>query len=155
MIIYPNPILRKKCKPIKYLDTEIIDKMFQILSKTGNGVALSANQIGYPIAVFVYSLGTNRGVVINPRIISKSKEIIISEEACLSIPGIIGKVERSKSIIIKTINGIETIGGSFAIIFQHEIDHLNGILFIDRIKNLEDFTHIKGVLPDEVAERFI
>jgi peptide deformylase len=109
-----------------------------------NGVGLSANQIGLEFKVFVAEVPDAQGgskfyAVFNPEIERTSTEKIVIEEGCLSIPGSFGEVERAERVAIK---GYDKNGkvlkikawGLLARVFQHEIDHLNGHLFIDRTK---------------------
>ena len=137
---YPDPVLRKKCEEVKEI-TEEIKKlsrdMVDAMSK-GKGIGLAASQVGELKRIIAIQTRKGPEVFINPIVINKSKEIIIEEEGCLSFPGIFFKVKRAKEIELEAIN-LE--GGKIslkaedlmAIVFQHEIDHLNGILFIDRI----------------------
>ncbi|MEK7608475.1 MAG: peptide deformylase [Patescibacteria group bacterium] len=112
--------------------------------REANGVGLSANQVGHAFRMFVAEVPSENGkkfyALFNPHIEKKSAETRIEEEGCLSIPGVYGQVERSYQVTIvaddksgKKIK-IKT-WGLLARIFQHEVDHLDGILFIDRAKN--------------------
>jgi len=136
---YPDPILRKKCKRVEIIDKRIeklINDMFETL-KSFDGLGLAAPQVGKDISLFVGLIGGKLRVFINPQILKKTgKEEM--EEGCLSFPGIFLKIKRAKNIEVKfqDINGQEVkmkLSGLDARIFQHEFDHLNGILFIDRI----------------------
>lgn len=110
--------------------------------KETNGVGLSANQIGLPWRLFVAQVPDKQGkqkfyTIFNPQIIKSSKEKDILEEGCLSVPNHWGPVERHSKIIISGFNerGKKIkikAWGILARVFQHEIDHLNGILFIDK-----------------------
>ena len=124
---------------------ELADNMRKEMLKA-KGVGLSANQIGLDFKFFVVGLSDKNSAtkffyVFNPRIEKVSKEKIILVEGCLSVPDIFGEVERPEKVIISSHdkNGrkikIEA-KGLLARIFQHEIDHLNGVLFIDKAKNL-------------------
>jgi len=141
-------ILRQPTKKIDFKTfpkkelRELIVKL-RLVMKKANGVGLSANQIGESLSVFVARLGEKFYVIINPEVIKKSKEVVIFEEGCLSVPGYFGMVERPEKI---TIVGFDQKGkkikikawGVLARVFQHEIDHLNGIIFIDKAKNLRE-----------------
>jgi len=138
VVRYPDPVLRKQAKSIPKVDSatrKLIEDMIATMHAT-NGVGLAANQVGSLHRVFVYDDGTNSGVMINPEIVSSSGEQI-GPEGCLSIPGLQGDVKRANQVVIKgtTLRGkpvkIEA-EGFLARIFQHELDHLNGKLFIDR-----------------------
>ena len=114
--------------------------------KEANGIGLSANQIGLDMRVFVASVPAADGAakfyaMFNPRVEKTSGEKIIYEEGCLSIPGVYGNVERPEKITIagQDKNGKEMkikAWGLLARVFQHEMDHLEGKLFIDRTKDL-------------------
>lgn len=129
---------------------ELIKQMKKIMIQA-NGIGLSANQIGLNMNFFVAQIPLTDGdkiigkkfySVFNPKIIKTSKKIERMEEGCLSVPDIRGEVERFQKI---TITGFDKTGRKIKIkadkltarVFQHEIDHLNGILFIDKIKNVK------------------
>jgi len=149
----PNKILRTKSAPVageKIKTPEfqtLISDMLETMKKA-DGVGLAANQIGETLRVIIATLspapplikGRLGGVqpLINPEIISHSLLKTDSEEGCLSVPGKWGFVRRFKSVKIKALdrNGKEVrmnLKGLPAIVLQHEIDHLNGILFIDKL----------------------
>ena len=110
--------------------------------KKENGVGLSANQIGLDWRLFIAEIPSEKGkpkfyAIFNPDNIKASKNKIILEEGCLSVPGIWGLVERSEQIVLIGFDKNEKkikikAWGLLARVFQHEVDHLNGILFIDR-----------------------
>jgi peptide deformylase len=163
VITYGNPILRKKAKKIKNIDKNIlnlVDNMFKTMhTNEPQGVGLAAPQVGIPIALFIYELDDDKGVIINPEIIEKKgKES--GEEGCLSVPGVFGPVERATEIVVKAINIkgkriVLKVKGFKARVFQHETDHLNGILFTDYIDDLEKLSVEEGYeLPEKLAERF-
>lgn len=125
--------------------SELIARMRRVM-RAANGIGLSANQIGLDFRVFVAEVpdaqgGTKFYAVFNPKIEKMSEEKVSYEEGCLSIPGKWGDVLRSSRI---TIAGFDKNGrpakvkawGLLAIVFQHEIDHLNEKLFIDRAKRI-------------------
>jgi len=110
--------------------------------RKANGIGLAAIQVGLDARVIVVDTKDGALGFINPEIIERSKEFEIGEEGCLSVPGQFGMVKRSKEITLSAFDedGNEVIfdaKGLFARVLQHEVDHLNGILFIDA---LEDFT---------------
>jgi peptide deformylase len=138
IITYPNDVLRKQAKAVTKLEPgmkTLIQDMVDTL-RMANGLGLAANQIGVLQKILVYDDGSGLGVLINPEIVSAEGEQI-GPEACLSVPGIQGEVRRANVI---TVKGKDRQGkpikikaeGLLARIFQHEIDHLNGTLFIDR-----------------------
>jgi peptide deformylase len=138
--IYPDPVLRKKTEIIKEITPKIkelvLDLTETMLKK--DGVGLAGPQVG--ISKKIISVLTDKGpaVFLNPKIIKSSGKKIKLQEGCLSLPGILVDVKRKNSIEIEAIN-IE--GGKIKIkadgfqarIFQHEIDHLNGKLIIDKL----------------------
>lgn len=132
--------LRKGTKKVKDLKSikiqELIKNMREIMIKE-KGVGLAANQIGLDAQIFVMGPGEDFFAFINPKITKYSKEMEEMEEGCLSVPGIAGIVSRPVAVEIKGYNekGKEVkkkFEGVFARICQHEYDHLNGILFIDK-----------------------
>jgi peptide deformylase len=139
----PHPLLREKCQPVKKITKEIkeiVQKMKEEMIEN-EGVGLAANQIGYPLRIIVCYWENKFYVFLNPEIIKFSKEKTIMEEGCLSVKGIYGEVERPEKITLKalTLNGKKIkkkFFGVLARIIQHEVDHLNGILFIDKAKRI-------------------
>ncbi len=163
VVTYGNPVLRKKAKKVKNIDKEIITltkKMFETMhSNEPQGVGLAASQVGVPIALFVYELDDDKGVLINPEILEKKgKEV--GEEGCLSVPGVFAPVQRAEEVIVRAINLkgkriVLKVKGFKARVFQHEIDHLKGILFTDYIDEIDKFEVEEGYeLPDKLLERF-
>jgi peptide deformylase len=148
LVFYGDETLRKKCEPVEEITPEIkklVEEMF-IKMYISDGVGLAAPQIGKSLNISVIdpSLGDDPSakiVLINPQIIESSGEQY-EEEGCLSFPGITAYVKRPTKIKVrqKNLDGetIETVAeGNLARIFEHEIDHLSGVLFIDHIKGLE------------------
>lgn len=141
IILYPSKILRQKSISIKEFHTKELDILVKNMSDTlleSKGAGLAAPQIGKNIQLI--AINTKEGIVtlFNPIIIKKSWKKNIDEEGCLSVPGIFGLVKRSNAIIVKAqdIDGKKTTlnaNGLISRVLQHEIDHLNGILFIDRV----------------------
>lgn len=140
IIKYPNPVLRKKCEEVKEITEEIknlASDMVQILEKS-QGIGLAASQIGELKRIIAVQTGKGTKVFINPKIIAKTKETEAAEEGCLSFPGLFLKIKRAKRVEIEALNEDSEIlrikaEGFPARVFQHEIDHLDGILFIDQI----------------------
>jgi len=148
--IYPDEVLKKKAEAVVEFNEEIrnlVNDMFETMYKRG-GVGLAANQVGVLKRVVVIDLNSgkeNQGkekiVLINPEIVALEGEEI-KEEGCLSLPGLYRKVKRAAFVKVKAQNldGEEfTIEGEglLARALQHEIDHLNGIVFIDRLSPLQ------------------
>ncbi|GAB4270851.1 MAG: peptide deformylase [Candidatus Rifleibacteriota bacterium] len=136
---YGEEPLREESKPVNKIDNDLkrlIEDMFETMY-TSNGVGLAAPQIGKNIRLFVIDTGEDPLVFINPEIIkSYGKEIC--DEGCLSFPGLSEKVQRATKVIARATdeegNDYELEAeGLLARAIQHELDHLNGILFIDRI----------------------
>jgi peptide deformylase len=154
-----NPVLRQKALdfdfkqiPRKELKA-ILKKMTMGLNSQDDGVAIAAPQIGVSLRMFLVSNrvfemikkheGLGDKIFINPRIVKLSKEKKMSEEGCLSVRWLYGKVNRSIKATVEAYdeNGKKfTMGASglLAQVFQHEVDHLDGILFIDKAKDLEE-----------------
>jgi peptide deformylase len=148
--IYPDEVLKKKAETVVEFNEEIrnlVNDMFETMYKRG-GVGLAANQVGVLKRVVVIDINSgkeNQGkekiVLINPEIVALEGEEI-KEEGCLSLPGLYRKVKRAAFVKVKAQNldGEEfTIEGEglLARALQHEIDHLNGIVFIDRLSPLQ------------------
>ena len=147
IIKYPHPTLRYRSKPLKRIDPalrETVAEMFQLMYEA-QGIGLAANQVDLPYRLFVLNIHEERlkdheMVFINP-VISKPKEPDEKEEGCLSLPGVYAQVRRPASVHVTALNlsgePIEgEFGGLLARAIQHETDHLDGILFIDRLVDL-------------------
>lgn len=144
IIQYPSNILRNISQAIKKEEIpkviKIIPDMIRILEKY-NGIGLAAVQIG--ILQQLAIVKTKDGIItlINPKIIKKSWKKMVEEEGCLSIPEVYGLVKRPNKITVATINAegkrvTFQAKGLFARIIQHEVDHLNGVLFIDKAEKI-------------------
>ncbi len=143
---YGDRVLREPAQEVPLPDEDLqtlIEEMFNIMYRE-KGVGLAAPQIGLNIQLAVVDIGRRdfeRLVLINPVIVSKEGECV-AEEGCLSIPGISGSVKRSREIIVETSDTAGTrravrCSGLLARAVEHEIDHLNGVLVIDRISTVE------------------
>ena len=153
-----DPVLRKKAKEIKHID-EDIKKLIDDMAETmydAPGVGLAAPQVGVSKRLVMVDVGDGQGlqVFINPKIIKKEGELEEGLEGCLSVPGIWGDVKRQLKITVKAINrkgkGITIEAVAFrARAIQHEIDHLEGILFTDKATNLRR----KEDMEEEVEEK--
>ena len=148
-----NPILRQKAHPVRRVTPEIrqlMDDMIETM-RAASGVGLAAPQVNVPLRVIVAEVpkdpdnpkaGTLVYALANPEIVRMSRKREEGEEGCLSIPGVYGYVERARSITVHAFgrNGRRVrirAEGFLARVLQHEIDHLNGILFIDHITDPE------------------
>ena len=138
-----SPVLRQQAAPVRAVDDEVrqlLDDLFETM-RAAKGVGLAANQIGVARRVAVVDVGDDDPpplALINPVIVERSEEHETSEEGCLSIPDIFGDVERPAHIVVEALDvqgqpyRVEAHGYKARAI-QHEIDHLDGILFLDHV----------------------
>lgn len=159
IVTLPNKILRDRTKPVTNYDAQLqqlIDDMIETM-RDAPGVGLAAPQIGRSIKLTVIETladldedgneiegSRDLYVITNPEIVSTSRKMVDGIEGCLSIPGYLGEVERNESIRVRAQDrhGKKIklrLSGWTARIFQHEIDHLNGVLYIDRLTDPENF----------------
>lgn len=147
IVTVPNPVLRRKAQKVRQFDADLqqlIEDMVETM-RAAPGVGLAAPQVGVSQRVIVVEYGDDEDesrpprlyVVVNPEIVEASAETEMGVEGCLSIPGLVGEVERHQRIVVKGQNRRGQpiklkLQGWVARIFQHEIDHLEGILFTDR-----------------------
>ncbi|MCQ4631442.1 peptide deformylase [Shinella sp. CPCC 100929] len=149
LIILPDPILRQVSKPIETVDSEVkklADDMLETMYDAP-GIGLAAIQIGVARRMLVLDVskdGEDKAplVFINPEVVASSDTRSVYEEGCLSIPDYYAEVERPAAITVKHLDrdGKEQLteaDGLLATCLQHEIDHLNGVLFIDHISKLK------------------
>lgn len=161
ILTYPAELLKKPTEKVDVIDKEIkslIRDMFDTMYDA-EGVGLAANQIGVPLSVMVIDTTPKEDspplklVLINPEIV-ESEGRVKYKEGCLSFPGLSVEVERAKKVKVKALNEhgepVELVLEDFpAIVFQHELDHLRGITFVDRLKGwrrriaLEKYKKIK------------
>jgi peptide deformylase len=138
IVLYGKDILNKKTEPVDPSEPglrELVDHMIHVMHEAP-GVGLAANQIGVDKQIFVYDIGDGPSVILNPKIVKRSGNQT-AIEGCLSVPGLQGEVRRANHV---TIEGQDLDGndlrlngeGLLARVFQHETDHLNGTLFIQR-----------------------
>ncbi|HEX5323731.1 MAG TPA: peptide deformylase [Capsulimonadaceae bacterium] len=138
IVKYPDPVLREVSKPVmKFSDDlpEFVQKMGEIM-RAANGVGLAAPQLGILQRVIVYDIGEGFHALVNPKILRARGEQLDPPEGCLSLPGLRGIVKRANEVVVK---GFDEHGkpvrirgeGYTARVIQHEVDHLDGILFID------------------------
>lgn len=145
IITNPNPILRKKSAKIKDI-TRQAQQLCLDMEKTmkeKDGVGLAAPQIGQNIRLIAVNIKDGAICMINPEIIKKSLTKEFGEEGCMSIPGVYGQVKRHKKITCQYLDKTGKIKkinaqGLLARVIQHEIDHLDGILFIDKSKDAKN-----------------
>lgn len=152
-----SPVLRAKARPVD--DVKAIGSLVRDMKETmlaEGGVGLAAPQVGKGLRLFVTGVSKDYRAFINPELIAFSKERILWEEGCLSLPRLLGEVERPKRVTVRALdeNGatIQTVAdGLLARVLQHEYDHLEGILFPDRMK---DLSKLKRITEEEWASRF-
>ena len=158
ILIEPDPILRKKCEPLEKVDIEtkkLMDDMLETMY-AAPGIGLAAIQVGILRRLVVIDISKaeekkNPIFLINPQIIHKSKKTSVYEEGCLSLPGQFAEIERPAECTLKYVdyNGREKelkAEGLLATCVQHEVDHLNGILFIDYLSKLKKDMIIKKLV---------
>jgi peptide deformylase len=147
IVTLPADILRKKAHKVKDFGPDLqvlIDDMVETM-RDAPGVGLAGPQVNVPLRVIVVEFGDEEDeevppklyTVVNPEIARASRDLVVGTEGCLSIPTVVGDVERSEAVTVKGQNRQgKTIKikakGWLARIFQHEIDHLDGVLFVDR-----------------------
>ena len=161
ILVEPDPILRKKSEALEKVDTDtqkLMDDMLETMY-AAPGIGLAAIQIGILKRLVVIDISKEEEkrqplFLVNPEIIYRSKKTSVYEEGCLSLPGQFAEVERPSECTIKYIDyyGKEKelkADGLLATCIQHEIDHLNGILFIDYLSKLKKDIIIKKVSKDK------
>ncbi len=183
IVMFPHPTLRHKSKPVRRVNAELrstVRRMFELMYEA-RGVGLAANQVDVPLRLFVVNLKSDPAdgdelVFINP-VISRPKGSDEAEEGCLSLPGLYGQVKRSKQVRVNAydLDGREInaeIDGLLARVVQHETDHLDGVMFTDRMSTtgqlavqaaLDDFAtefqsrrNVGEILPDaEILARLL
>jgi peptide deformylase len=146
----PDPVLRRKSKKVSTIDRSVkklIRDMTETLHAEDGRAGLAAPQVGVSLRVTVICLPDEEDIVlINPEIVRRKGRRLV-EEGCLSIPGYIGKVTRAETV---TAKGLDIRGKEFRVkgegllaqALEHEIDHLNGILYIDRMENMDTLRKI-------------
>lgn len=159
IVTLPDDVLRKKARPVTKFDADLqtlIDNMIETM-RVANGVGLAAPQIGQSMQLAVIETLPEEDengepipdsrelfVIVNPRIVWESRDVIDGIEGCLSIPGYVGEVERAYAVRVRAQDRRGKplklrLKGWTARIFQHEIDHLDGVLYIDKLTDRENF----------------
>ncbi len=137
---FGDPVLRQRARPVERvtdLHRGLVRSMLETM-REAPGVGLAGPQVGVLERIFVWEVDERFGAVIDPVVESRSTETIVAEEGCLSVPGLLYPVTRSAAVRIR---GLDETGRPLSIdaeallarVFQHEIDHLDGVLFIDRL----------------------
>ena len=149
ILVAPDPRLKVKSKPVEKVDDSIRALMDDMLESmyAAQGIGLAAPQIGVPKRVIVMDLARkdeapNPLKMANPEVIWRSDEQVVCEEGCLSVPDQFSEVSRPKAVKIRYLDYQNEIremdaDGFLATCIQHEIDHLDGVLFIDRVSSLK------------------
>lgn len=143
-----EPILRERARKVTHFDASLHRLLAEMVAmmRDAPGIGLAANQIGVPLQVAVIELEDRVTELINPQIVRASGEVI-DWEGCLSIPGLVAEVGRRAKVTVKArdrhgkefrVKGEEL----FARALQHEIDHLNGVLYIDYLDSLEELVRL-------------
>ena len=153
LVKYPNALLTTPTQTFNFAEPqcdpyELVHDMLQFMFDK-KGIGLSANQVGLPYRVFVMRGMEHNFACFNPRIVHKSEDSTLLEEGCLSFPGLTVKVKRSNTVRLRfeTASGgtdTKTFDGLTARVVQHEMDHLNGILFFNRANKFHRDSAMKG-----------
>lgn len=164
VLLYPHPHLRVIAQPVTNFDCvkEVGQAMLQIMYES-KGIGLAAPQVGLPYRIFVVNQTGDKTktdkekVLINPIIEAKKGRDVSNEEGCLSLPKIYAQVVRPKTIKVTFTNldgEQETFGydGMMSRIVQHECDHLNGVLFIDKL-DVKEMGKIKGLVEAQIQQQ--
>ena len=148
--VVPDPVLRQKAKQVNRISASVkklIEDMVETM-RSAKGVGLAAPQVGVPLRVIVICLPEEEPfALINPSVVKKKGEREV-DEGCLSVPGYVGKLKRAESV---TVKGRDPTGKAVRIkadellaqALEHEIDHTNGVLYIDRMDNLDDLRKVE------------
>lgn len=163
---YPNPLLKKKSVPVDHVDKavqELIENMFETMYDAP-GVGLAAPQIGILKRILIIDIGRLEGetrrpdpkAIVNPIIRSREGKIVW-EEGCLSLPQLLVPMKRSKKIVVEGLDregkAVKYLGEDLlAVAFQHEIDHLEGILLVDHLSRLKRDLYKKKLAKHERFE---
>jgi len=143
-----EPILREKTKRVAEFDASLhrlLDDLLETM-RDAPGIGLAANQVGVPLQVAVIEIEGKVTELINPKLVRRSGSVV-DWEGCLSIPGFVAEVDRAEKVTVKArdrhgkefrIKGDELLGRAL----QHEIDHLNGVLYIDYLESLEELVRV-------------
>lgn len=149
--VLPDPILKQKAKRVRVIDGSIqklISDMFETMHAVPGRVGLAAPQVGISLRVIVIGMPEEGDIVlINPEVVRRKGERLVNE-GCLSVPGYIGEIKRAESI---TVKGLDQNGKKIRIkadellaqALEHEIDHLNGVLYIDHLESIDKLRRIE------------
>ncbi|UCC17709.1 MAG: peptide deformylase [Dehalococcoidales bacterium] len=154
--VAPDPVLRQKAKRVRNIDTSIHKLIHDMLETMHDapGVGLAAPQVGVPLRVIVIGIPEQEDfALINPEVVKTRGERVVNE-GCLSVPGYMGQLKRAESV---TVKGRDPSGKEIRIkaeellaqALEHEIDHVNGVLYVDRLDSEDD---LKKIEPEDVEE---
>ena len=160
IIAYPDPVLRKKSEPVEEISEEI-KQLIEDMAETmydARGIGLAAVQIRVLKRVIVISVGEGLTALINPEIVESEGEDRM-EEGCLCLPGVLIEIDRKEKVKVKGLNekGEEVVidaEGLMARAFQHEIDHLSGVLIVDKVSAIKRKL-LTSKLKKEAKERVV
>lgn len=148
ILTYPHPLLRKRAEEVKEIDEKVLTLAREMAETmyAAPGIGLAAPQVGESLRLIVVDVSYTEGepdlkVIVNPEIVQREGSVLM-EEGCLSLPGVRAEVERAARVLVK---GYDLQGrpveleaeGLMAVCLQHEIDHLDGVLFIDHLSRLK------------------
>ena len=149
LVYAPDPILKKECLPVPQVDDhhrDLISQMYDVMYKA-NGVGLAAPQVGIDMRIFILDSGAREEekkplTMINPVLVSLDEETTPSEEGCLSFPEQFAEIDRPDKLTVEYLDEknkkkVLSTDGFTSRIIQHELDHLNGILFVDHLSRLK------------------
>ena len=160
ILVVGNPVLRQKAKRVSQVDRPIqklIDDMIETM-QAAPGVGLAAPQIGVPLRLAVIDVDDVITVIVNPEIVKTIGEVEL-DEGCLSVPGFWGRLNRAERVSVKALDRtgkelrIRDAEGLFAQALQHEIDHLDGNLYIDRMDTLDKLQRSEPLRKREADAR--
>ena len=160
ILVVGCPVLRQKARKVSQVDKpmqKLIDDMIETM-QAAPGVGLAAPQIGVPLRLAVIEVDDAITVIINPEIIKSTGEAEL-DEGCLSVPGFWGRVNRAERVSVKALDRhgkelrIRNAEGLFAQALQHEIDHLDGRLYVDRMGNLDKLQRSEPLRKREADAR--
>jgi len=158
IVVVEDARLRTKCPRVPKIDTSVqrlIDDMVDTM-RDAPGIGLAAPQVGVSLRVIVCEVDENLHILVNPELVRAEGEQV-GDEGCLSIPGYLGEVKRAMKVVVKGKNrsGKEVrikAEGLLARCFQHEIDHIDGILFPSRMEDPSKLRKVEPSVAEEAAE---
>ena len=167
LVYAPDPILKKECQPLAQVDDHhrtLIKKMYEVMYDA-NGVGLAAPQVGLDMRIFIVDAAAREEektpiTMINPKIISIEDDLVSYEEGCLSFPEHFAEIDRPDKLKIEYIDEnnkkkILSTDGFNSRIIQHELDHLNGILFVDHLSRLKRDVIIRKMKKFKKEEKIV